>query len=141
MSRFLPQKSLSFSETLLLPEVFFNLFICRLKVSYQPSVKYMPKVTAKSTKNISPTTMVIAIRVAKVVNGLSTRTPWKSTCLVNALAAHSMLRKRKIEHKIHIGVAPALQNQFIAHAWLSVADIVIVGDGNLENFREIARLS
>jgi len=141
MRSFLTYRKLSFLEIALLPEVFFFLLIFRLKVSYQPSRKWMPHVALKSIKIIDDRSKEKAILIAKVVNGLARRTPWKSTCLVKALAANKMLHKRKIDHKIHFGVASTLNNQFEAHSWVSVEDEVLIGGGNLEGFHEISSFS
>ena len=141
MSSFLPYRKLSFSEITLIPEVVLYLFIFRLKVSYQPSQKWMPDVALKNLKKIDSFSMKKAILIAKVVNGLARRAPWKSTCLVKALAANKMLHKRKIDHKIHFGVASTVNTQFEAHAWVSVEDEVLIGGGNLERFHEISSFS
>ena len=137
MPRFLPYRKLSFLEIKLLPEVFFFLLIFRIKVSYQPSKKWMPSITFKSLKTIDTVSMEKAVFVAKVINGLATRTPWKSTCLVKALAANKMLQQRKINHKLHFGVARSLDTKFEAHAWVTVKGEVLIGGGNLEEFNEI----
>lgn len=75
--------------------------------------------------------------IAGVINGLVARTPWKSTCLVKALAAHKMLKRRNISSRIHFGVKKSSDNDFEAHAWLSVGDKVIIGGENLEDFVEL----
>ena len=138
MSRFFPKRKLSFTEIVLILEALVGLFIFRLKVSYQPSRKWMPKATAESAEKTNDKKMGTALLVVKVINGLETRTPWKSTCLVKALAAHSMLQKRQIVPKIHIGVAPNGNNSFEAHAWLSVGTEIILGGENLDGFQEIS---
>jgi hypothetical protein len=138
VSSFLPHRKLSYSEIFLIPETFLYLFIFRLKVSYQPSRKWMPKATTADSEKIGAKKMGIALLVVKVISGLETRTPWKTTCLVKALAAHSMLQKRQIDDKIHIGVAQKLNNHFGAHAWLSVGTEIILGGENLDGFHEIS---
>lgn len=138
MSRFFPKRKLSFSEIVLIPEALLVLFIYRLKVSHQSSIKWMPKATTDISEKITAKKMGIALLVVKVINGLETRTPWKNTCLVKALATHKMLKKRQINHKIHIGVAPKLNNYFEAHAWLSIENEIILGGKNLSGFHEIS---
>ncbi|GGZ75019.1 lasso peptide biosynthesis B2 protein [Algibacter mikhailovii] len=138
MSHFFSKKKLSFSEIVLIPEALVMLCIFRLKVSYQPSRKWMPKATSERAETTSDKKMGTALLVVKVINGLETRTPWRNTCLVKALAVHSMLQKRQIVHKIHIGVAPKENKSFEAHAWLSVGTEIILGGGNLDRFHEIS---
>jgi len=72
--------------------------------------------------------------IASIVNGLALRTPWRSTCLVKALAAHKMLSRRHVPHSIHFGVNidPALGMK--AHAWLSVGNGIIIGGENAGEF-------
>ena len=138
MSHFFPKRKLSYSEIILIPETLLHLLIFRLKVSYQPSRKWMPKATTVNAKKIIPKKMAIALLVVRVINGLENRTPWKNTCLVKALATHRMLQKRQIDHRIHIGVAPKLNKHFDAHAWLSVGNEIILGGENLDRFHEIS---
>lgn len=73
-----------------------------------------------------------------MVSGLASRTPWRSTCLVKALAAHKMLEKRGIKSKVHLGVKKSGNNGLEAHAWLSVDGSVIIGGENLNEFKEIS---
>ena len=138
MGRFFPKRKLTFSEIVLIPEALLALFIYRLKVSYQPSLKLMPKATKGGSKEIAADKKATALLVVKVINGLETRTPWKSTCLVKALATHRMLQRRLINDKIHIGVAPKDNNLFEAHAWLSVGTEIILGGENQDGFHEIS---
>lgn len=48
-----------------------------------------------------------------------------------------MLGRRGIIHKIHFGVKKKSTNNLEAHAWLSVGDNVIIGQGNLDEFAEL----
>lgn len=77
--------------------------------------------------------------IAKVVNGLATRTPWKSTCLVKALAASKMLSKRHIPHSIHFGMKKNDSGNYEAHAWVSAGGRVLIGGENVEEFKEVGR--
>ena len=138
MTRFFPKRKLLFSEIVLIPEAYFSLFIYRLKVSYQSSRKWMPLATKANPEAIGANQMRTALMIVKVINGLESRTPWKNTCLVKALAVHKILQKKKIIHKIYIGVAPKPNNHFEAHAWLSVGTEVILGGENLDGFHEIS---
>ncbi len=138
MSFLLPKRKLSISEIALIPEACFYLFIFRLKISFQPSVKWMPKATTEVSENTGPENLKSAQLITGVIDGLGNRTPWKNTCLVKALTAHRMLKNRKINYKMHIGVAPVSNNQLKAHAWLSVGNNIILGGGNLSAYFEIS---
>lgn len=77
--------------------------------------------------------------ITNIINGLSTRTPWKSTCLVKALAASKMLSKRHIPHSIHFGMKKNDSGNYEAHAWVSASGRVLIGGENVEEFKEVGR--
>ena len=140
MKYFFPRRKLTADEFSIIPEAFWRLFTARVKVSFFRSVKYLPSPSQKLT--IYPTQEKVkkGKTVALIINGLSLRTPWSSTCLVKVLAAHSMLKKRKIAHTLHFGVKKNTAHQLDAHAWLSVGEEKIIGDENLHFFIEISKI-
>lgn len=75
--------------------------------------------------------------ITNIINGLSLRTPWKSTCLVKALAAQKMFSKRHIPHSIHFGVKKNDSGKLEAHAWVSVHGTVVIGGESLGEFVEL----
>lgn len=52
--------------------------------------------------------------------------PWHSTCLVKALAARMMLRRRAIPSELHFGVAHE-NGALTAHAWLKAGGGYVCG--------------
>jgi len=140
MSNFLPRRKITTNELALIPEVLLNLLMARLKVSFLPSKKYLPFNRKNSPVFYLPKKFEAAEIIAGVVSGLSQRLPWKSTCLVKVLALHKMLSKRKISHTLHFGIEKNTSSGLSAHAWLSVAKKVIVGDEDLQNFKEISQI-
>lgn len=77
-----------------------------------------------------------AIRVA------AAHTPWKSTCLVQALAGMMMLKRRGLPGTLYLGVAKSTNTtssvSIDAHAWLSSSGKILVGAGVHERFNPIA---
>jgi len=55
--------------------------------------------------------------------------PWRNKCMVSSLAARCMLRRRKIESQLSLGVAKNDAGRTIAHAWISVGEDEIVPRG------------
>jgi hypothetical protein len=55
------------------------------------------------------------------------RMPFTSTCLVEALAAEAMLRRRGFEPTLVLGVARPAETRLSAHAWVEVQGEVVVG--------------
>ena len=140
MKYFFPKRKLTQEEFLLVPEAVCKLFIARVKVSFFRSAKYLPLTSRESRILLSQEKLCKGKTIALVINGLSTRTPWPSTCLVQVLAAHKMLKKRKIPHTLHFGVKKNSSHKFEAHSWLSVGMEVILGDGNLSSYKEISKI-
>ena len=77
-----------------------------------------------------------AIRVA------AAHTPWRSTCLVQALAGMMMLKRRGLPGTLCLGVAKSTCKtssvSIDAHAWLRSGGKILVGAGVHERFNQIA---
>jgi hypothetical protein len=65
--------------------------------------------------------------------------PWNPTCLVKAVAAHSILVKRKVCATLVLSVMPDESAAVSAHAWLEAAGIVVTGRSEMEKFVPIYR--
>ena len=94
---------------------------------------------APSRRRNAPTGDTVA-RVRAAV-GAASRRLRGSTCLVQALAAEAMLRRRGIASTLHIGVRPpAADTALDAHAWLEAAGAVVVGDqAGLSDYRALVK--
>lgn len=140
MKYFFPRRKLTTNELSLVPEGLWKLFIARLIVSLFQSSKYLPSNLHNTIIFPTQEEFKAAQTIAFVINGLSARTPWPSTCLVKVLAAHNMLKKRKIPHLLHFGVKKNTFNQLDAHSWLSVDKEIIIGGDNLDYYKEISQI-
>lgn len=128
------------TEFLLIPEVFWELFSTHIKIFFFRSARYLPSSSINPTDTLTQKKFESAKEIAIVINGISLRTPWTSTCLEKVIATHNMLKKRKIPHTLHFGVKKNSFQQLSAHAWLSVKKIVIIGGGNLDPYKEISQI-
>jgi hypothetical protein len=136
MKDFLPYRNLTLSEVLLIPEAFYQLNYAWIKVQFFPSKKYIDKIDPNDSSHKTVREKSTAKLISSVINGLAKRTPWTSTCLIKAIAAKRMLKKRGINHHLHFGVLKTGEKFLEAHAWLSVDGEVIVGGENHESFVE-----
>jgi hypothetical protein len=75
-------------------------------------------------------------RIAWVIPRLAARLPWRSDCLVQALAGQQMLRRRRIASAIAVGTAKHADGTFEAHAWLMRGECVILG-GDISRFEPL----
>lgn len=64
-------------------------------------------------------------RVSKAISTMAAYVPWRSDCLVQALAARRWLSRVGISSKISIGVRR--DDVFLAHAWLCAGDVIVTG--------------
>ena len=74
------------------------------------------------------------------LRGVARRAPWKSTCLVQALAGAAMLKQRDIPVSLVLGVKKqgAGQEMLAAHAWLLSGTRCITGGECRDHYTPIA---
>jgi transglutaminase superfamily protein len=65
--------------------------------------------------------------------------PWNPSCLVKAVAAHTMLAKRQVSAMLVLSVMPDESAAASAHAWLEAAGIVVTGGNGRDKFVPIFR--
>jgi hypothetical protein len=73
----------------------------------------------------SPDAKVIE-RIRDAVARANRVSPWRNRCLVSSLAGRCMLRSRRIQSQISLGVAKGSDGKMVAHAWLRSGEIEIV---------------
>ncbi|MGG0492193.1 lasso peptide biosynthesis B2 protein [Priestia megaterium] len=72
--------------------------------------------------------------VSKAIEIMSRHTLWESKCLVQAMAAMKMLKRRKIESTLYMGMAKDEHGALIAHAWLRSGSFYVTGSEGMERF-------
>lgn len=72
--------------------------------------------------------------VSKAIEIMSRHTLWESKCLVQAMAAMNMLKRREIESTLYMGMAKDEQGALIAHAWLRSGSFYVTGSEGMERF-------
>lgn len=73
-----------------------------------------------------------AYRVAYAVDRICTRTTWESKCLVRALTAKRLLKRKGIKNTLYLG-CKLEDGAMVAHAWLRVGSKYVTG-GNGEGY-------
>ena len=68
--------------------------------------------------------------IGRIVNAVARRLPVRMTCLVEALAAKAMLRRRGYESTVQYGVrsGPTGGRALNSHAWLLCGGRIVVGE-------------
>lgn len=75
-------------------------------------------------------------RVAYAIPAMSSRVPWRSDCVVQALAARSWLARASVPSEVCIGVRTDRVG-FEAHAWLKVGERIVTGGGEINSYAEL----
>ena len=65
-------------------------------------------------------------KVAYTVDRICNRTTWESKCLVRALTAQKLLKKKKIASTLYLGCGLE-EGKMIAHAWLRCGIVYVTG--------------
>lgn len=78
----------------------------------------------------------IVARIAYVLPRLSNRLPWRSDCLVQAIAGQDWLASMGLASEIQIGVERPANGPFGAHAWL-VHDGTVVTGGDVARYERL----
>ena len=83
--------------------------------------------------------------VGWAVRAAARYTPWRSSCLVQVLAAQQMLRERAIPGAFYIGAAPGEGGAgavgLEAHAWLKCGEQFITGEAGHQRYTVVSTFS
>lgn len=105
-----------------------RLVFARLEAKEIPGRNRMAK--ERAIRSADPATMA---RIGYVVPRISDRLPWRSDCLVQAIAAQNWLAAKGAASEIQIGVENPTGGGFGAHAWLMAGSDVVTG-GEIERY-------
>lgn len=67
-----------------------------------------------------------ARNVSRVVDRICSKTAWESKCLVRALTAQQMLKRKGINSTLYLGCGYD-EGKMVAHAWLRVGKMYVTG--------------
>ena len=76
---------------------------------------------------LSPQDIELARRVGLALSRASSRVPWRSDCLVQALAAERWLGTLGVPTVLWIGTRKDEQSQYHFHAWVKAGNLVVTG--------------
>lgn len=66
--------------------------------------------------------------VGRAINSAGSRVPWRSDCLLQAMAASMWLDRIERSYKLNIGVRKNAAGELEAHAWLTSGNHVVTGN-------------
>ena len=113
------------------------LIAARIRVALRPSFARVEG--APPAGSLHPSESAAARDVARAIWAASRRLPFESTCLVQALAARSMLTRRGVSSSLVMGVS-RVEGELKAHAWLMAEGGSVVGGVEAGKYQPIARV-
>lgn len=128
--------SLKWDMKLLIVEAYLYLAYARL-LKALPFVKIAPLLgkrddeTTYAQDSLNRSTLA---KVAQTIHMMSHYTFWESQCLVQAIAAMKMLKRRHINSTLYLGTAKDESGNLVAHAWLRSGAYYITGSEEMEQF-------
>lgn len=75
-------------------------------------------------------------RVAKAVALAARHVPWRSDCLIQALAARRRLNSSGLESELRLGVRKKIDGSLDAHAWLLQGEMTVTG-GDVSEYNRL----
>lgn len=131
-------------DKLILIEAFILSGIVRAIIFFIPFnriKKYIGTYNSESPEETESSCYEMIKKVAWAVALVSNYTPWESKCLVQALTAQKMLKKRHIYSTLYLGVAREGENKLNAHAWLRSGRVLVTGGYGWSRFKVVAKFS
>ena len=81
-----------------------------------------------------------ARKVSRAVLCVCNNTKWESKCLVRALTAGKLLRKKRLHYTMYMGVCQDETGNMIAHAWLRWGKYTVTGGNqNLDRYAIVSK--
>jgi hypothetical protein len=96
-----------------------------------------PRVS-RATTAVNPCDRRIAEDVSWAVTRAACCVPFKAVCLPQSMAAHAMLRRRRVASVVHFGACRGQEIPLAAHAWLDAAGVEVTGYPVAQRIIEIA---
>ncbi|MFC1702627.1 lasso peptide biosynthesis B2 protein [Pseudomonadota bacterium] len=127
-------------------QAFFLLGWARISLLRKPFKVLVAKLDLHRESILQPPLVPSAQETARsigwAVRTAASFTPWKSTCLVQVLAAQSMLRKQGIAGVFYLGATNNGEEQdssgFLAHAWLMCNGEFITGEAGHKQYTVVS---
>jgi hypothetical protein len=100
------------------------------------SIPARNRVARERANRVGSLPLSLPARISYVLPRLSDRLPWRSDCLIQAIAAQNWLLAHGAASEIQIGVEKPKDGNFGAHAWL-LHDGMIVTGGDIAQYAPI----
>ena len=116
-----------------------ELLVARIRHATQPVGKILRELQDTRMQSDGDTRgEVDLLRLSWAIGAAAARIPWRSDCLLQAMAADRWLRRCGMQSEFFVGVAKDAGGKLKAHAWLRCGDAMVTGadDRNFTNLME-----
>lgn len=133
------------SRKLLVLEAGFLCIVCKIMIVILPFrwtqqllglQSYTPN--SANTEGYQEEYAPISRTIFQTIDAISRHVFWTNTCLVRSLTLKLMLRRRRINALLYLGVAKENNGQLKAHAWVKVPPTNMVYDDGSQEFTTVA---
>jgi hypothetical protein len=134
------KERLAFRDYMLFAEAWCLLALARMMLVFVPFKKIVPLMRYKRiTEMPNDKRSFILTRIQIAIARACVRSPWRTMCFEQALAAKMMTRRRGLPSVIYFGVKKEADNDKIqAHAWLKSGEFVVTGWQRMNSYRVVA---
>lgn len=98
------------------------------RVGYKRTLLWLSRHVEPARANINSFDSTdVALKIARMVSLAGRRSPWRTTCLRQALALWFLLALRGVATELRLGVEKSIEGDFAAHAWVEHDGRVLIG--------------
>lgn len=115
------ERALAWRLALLLPLIDLSLRLIGFQRSWGWIARFAPMAVTKAAESGD---LAAAQRTASIARAVGARSPWRTSCLRQALALWLLLRRRGLDAQLKIGVIQR-QAPFMAHAWVELGGVAL----------------
>ena len=128
-------------EVFIYPEAFFFLGLALLLtalIKFSRVSRFLGEQGAKAPKAPDAAQLARAEKVRQTIETMSWRLPRETKCLIQAIAAQFMLKRRRINSTLYLGVALSKKKGMKAHAWVRCGGITLTGAKAMAHYTQVA---
>ncbi len=98
------------------------------RVGYKRTLLWLSRRSEPTRATNTPfESMDVASKIARMVSLAGRRSPWRTTCLRQALGLWFLLARRGIATELRLGVEKSVEGDLAAHAWVEHDGQVLIG--------------
>lgn len=107
-------------------EAIWQLALARVQLARVPAGAILENL-GSGAASLQATTGDVEAAIGRAITSAAARVPWRSDCLLQAMAASAMLRRRNLASHVCIGVRRGAGGALEAHAWLVASGGIVTG--------------